>query len=116
MSIFYNNFVRLCSDRGISPTKAGNDIGVTSAAVSGWKSGAVPRDATIAKLAKYFGCDISELKNEKTATFNGDGDEINIEVKRLTGNREELKKLVDRLTDEEVQHYLSDFRKTILGE
>ena len=117
MSVFYNNYIRLCAEKGLSPSKVGNDIGLTSAAVAGWKKGAVPRDTAIKKICEYFNCDVQDLleENKKTATI-GDGSEISIDAQKLAGNREELKKLVDRLTDQEVSDYLESFRKTILGQ
>ena len=54
----------------------------------------------------------SEKKAEKKPVTVSDGYDVNM----LVNNREELKKLVDRLTPEEVAFYLADFRKTILGE
>ena len=123
----------------MKPSPAGEAAGFSRTAVNGWKKGHLPTDSNLQKLSDFFNIPVSEfhecedikardIKNgikaklevivesqKKTAT-NGDGVEISMEAQRLSGNREELKRLVDRLTDQEVAEYLADFRKTILGQ
>lgn len=36
--MFYDKFIRLCSEKGIAPTRAAEDIGLTGGAVSYWKA------------------------------------------------------------------------------
>ena len=86
-----------------------------------------PDKRSLMKLVQYTGLTVEELmsgnfsgiapppENKKTAS-DGDGVEISMEAQKLAGNREELKKLIDRLTDQEVSDYLADMRKTILGQ
>lgn len=52
---FYQRYLSLCIDKGESPTAAAKAIGLSNAAPSGWKKGAVPNDSTIVKLSKHFG-------------------------------------------------------------
>ena len=55
MTTFYKNFIRLCHDRGIKPGPACDGIGVGRAAASKWARGVVPKDATLLKVADFFG-------------------------------------------------------------
>lgn len=52
---FYQRYLSLCIEKGESPTAAAKAIGLSNAAPSGWKKGAVPNDSTIVKLSRYFG-------------------------------------------------------------
>ena len=67
---FYGNYVRLCSERGMSPSAAALAIGLDKSAASRWARGAVPRYQTLIGIAGYFGVTIAELvgatkENEK---------------------------------------------------
>lgn len=56
---FYNKYVRLCKQKGIAPSKAGEEIGVSRSAVSRWAQGTKPTPATMVKIADYFGVPVS---------------------------------------------------------
>lgn len=62
--MFYEIYIGLCAEKNISPTKAAVEIGLSNAAPTGWKQGAVPRDAALQKIAEYFGVSVSYLKGE----------------------------------------------------
>ena len=53
--MFYKRFIELCNSRGVTPSYVGLQVGVSKAAVSGWKNGSSPRDTQIKKIADYFG-------------------------------------------------------------
>lgn len=61
---FYENYLRLCNKAGKSPSAVAIEAKVGKPAVSRWKAGTKPRDATITKLAAYFNVPVSELKCE----------------------------------------------------
>lgn len=63
---FYNNFVRLCNSVGKSPSRVVLDVGATKSAITRWKNGGNPTDATAMKLAEYFGVSVQELMGEGT--------------------------------------------------
>lgn len=54
MTFFYKRFVELCAKNRISPSAAANKIGLSRAAASGWKDGAIPADSTIFRIAELF--------------------------------------------------------------
>ena len=65
MSSFYNNFISQCNIKDVSPSKAAQDVGLSRAAPTGWKNGAMPRDSQIHRLAEYFGCTVQDLTGKK---------------------------------------------------
>lgn len=62
--MFWDNFERLCNERGLTPTAAGISAGVTNAAVSKWKNGTIPRGESLKKVAEYFNVSVSQLLGE----------------------------------------------------
>lgn len=74
---FYDKYVRRCNDIGKSPSAVAIEAGTTKTSVNRWKNGSLPSDATLLKLADYFGCTPEDLRGDdetKTpATENGDG-------------------------------------------
>lgn len=62
--MFYENYLRLCNDRGITPSAAAVDMGLTKAANTKWAAGKTPRDATLKKIADYFEVTIPYLIGE----------------------------------------------------
>lgn len=72
--MFYDKYVALCAQKGITPSAAAKAIGINKAAVSNWKyrkNG--PSDVTMQKIADYFGVPVSELTEEtKKAPTDGE--------------------------------------------
>ena len=61
INMFYENLIKLCNERGTTPTEVCHSIGLAASAGTKWKSGAVPRDTTLKKIADYFGVSVSYL-------------------------------------------------------
>ena len=80
MSIFYENYVKLCNGKGKSPSGVALEIGLSKTAVNGWKQGrSNPTDATAQKVADYFGVTVAELLGEneqKNKPTTGTDDEL----------------------------------------
>lgn len=92
--MFYDRYVQICREHGVSPSRAAIDAGLSKSTVSKWKStqDAKPTGAAIQKLTAYFGITIAELLGEdnhapavagkravtdddiKFALFGGDGE------------------------------------------
>lgn len=90
--MFYKKFIDLCNSRGVSPTAVGAQIGVSKAAVSGWKNGSLPRDPQLKRLADYFGVPVEYFSEETPA-----------EIKESPAPRAEVEdiiKIYDMLTPE----------------
>jgi transcriptional regulator with XRE-family HTH domain len=62
---FYNIYVGLCNEKGITPSRAALEIGLSKVSVSNWKSKRnYPTDANLQKIADYFGVTVEYLKGE----------------------------------------------------
>lgn len=59
--MFKQNFIRLCNEKGVSPTAACAEIGLSNATFSCWTDESVPRKATLMRIADYFGVTTTEL-------------------------------------------------------
>lgn len=59
--MFYENFKRLCSERGTTPTAVAKAMGISTSMTANWKRGGVPRSDTLQKVADYFGVSTSYL-------------------------------------------------------
>ena len=59
--MFKERFTRLCNQKGISPTAACAAIGLSNATYSCWTDTSVPHNATLIKIADYFGVSKSYL-------------------------------------------------------
>jgi len=85
--VFYNNYVDLCNKKGMSPSAAAEAMGFKRSVITRWANGTQPRQATLQKIASFFGCAVEELTKEKEPAsgelVNGDAE--------LTAYLEELK-------------------------
>lgn len=61
MSVFYDNYVRLCALNNLSESGAAKKVGLSNAAANGWKNGKMPSAITQIKLANLFGISTGEL-------------------------------------------------------
>lgn len=65
MTVFYENFINLCAKKGIAPTKAAVEMGLSRGTPSFWKNrGTIPQDTQLSKIADYFGVDCAYLLAE----------------------------------------------------
>lgn len=52
---FYDRFIELCKEKGVSPSGVAKAIGIGTANATYWKKGSIPSAQTLAKLSDYFG-------------------------------------------------------------
>ena len=94
--MFYDKFVQICASRGVSPSRAAIEAGLSKSTVSKWKSApnAEPTGAAIKKLTEYFGISVSELlaeENKKAPTEIGERSVSDDELKfALWGDCEDI--------------------------
>ena len=69
---FYSRYVSLCNQVGKSPSKVALEIGAAKATVNRWKNGSSPTDATVQKIADYFGVTVAYLKGEEEMPQNAE--------------------------------------------
>lgn len=86
--VFYDIFVELCARKGVSPSRAVLDMGLSRAAVTGWAQGKVPRDATLRRIADYFGVSVEELtRDQKEKPVEDDGPNTLEEAREILRQR-----------------------------
>ena len=65
--MFWKIFCNLCSRVGKSPTAVITGLGISRSSVTSWKKGMVPQNATLLKLADYFGVSVDYLLGNEEA-------------------------------------------------
>lgn len=84
--MFYTNFVHLCNTIGKSPSAVAEDMGYQRSVVTRWSKGTEPRQATLQKVADYFGVSTEVLTGEKEKPHTEDDVELDaatIELKSI---------------------------------
>lgn len=74
--MFYDNVNNLCKARKTTITKMSEEIGLSNAAATSWKKGAVPKASTLEKISEYFNVSVDYLltgEDEKKPTDKVDG-------------------------------------------
>ena len=59
--VFYSNFIKLCNNLNRAPSSVVEELGLQRSAVTKWSKGAFPRNATLQKIADYFGVTVEDL-------------------------------------------------------
>lgn len=62
--MFKKNFINFCNARGVAPTTVCVALGLSKTAFSKWDEKSVPRQATLYKIANYFGITVEQLLAE----------------------------------------------------
>lgn len=76
--MFFDVYCELCKEKGVSPTRAALETGISRSTVSQWKNrGSSPKAEQLPKLAAYFGVSVDYLlgneETEKPAAKDGSG-------------------------------------------
>lgn len=104
MTVFYKNYLSLCAKANKTPSAVATAIGLSNAAASGWKKGKEPTDATLQKLADYFGVAVEALteeQNNKPATLEGS---------ELTDAQREVLDYIKDKDEEDLKAFLAAFK------
>lgn len=65
--MFYDLFCILCKQKGVSPTRAALDIGLSKSTPTTWKKkGTTPQAAQLQKIADYFDVTVGYLLGKET--------------------------------------------------
>ncbi len=70
----YDKFCDLCSQKGVSPSKAAMDAGFSKSLISKWKSKQeiVPSSEVLQKIADYFGVSVDYLLGKEKQPTDGE--------------------------------------------
>lgn len=64
--MFWENFIKLCAEKGKTPTSVVLDLGYSKGTVTHWKNGHVPQVLALHKIADYFGVTVEYLLGKET--------------------------------------------------
>ena len=88
--MFYDSYIIWCEKKGVSPTKAALDIGLSCAApTKRKKSGSTPSGDTMNRLANYFGITVDELLGKEKQPTEGelsDEEKVMLDLFRQAGD------------------------------
>ena len=59
--MFKQNFINFCNKKGESPSFVCRQVGIAPATFSCWNENSIPRQATLQRIADYFGITPEEL-------------------------------------------------------
>ena len=111
-SPFYQSFLSLCSQKGVNPSVAARDAGISSGAPTAWKKGAIPKPAQREKLCNYFGVTDEVLlgygREKNMSAIHTDSGQVRLEntYLRLAQGAQEL-----GMDDEDVDAILAIYAK-----
>ena len=121
--MFYDEFIRLCNEKGETPSAVTRSIGVDKSAATRWSKGAVPRGTTMLKLAEHFGVTVAELmgyseQGERPAVdkvaSSAEGLEAALEALRNQPGRRALLSATRNMTEAQVLRF-ADWLADITG-
>ena len=85
---FYEKYLMLCDKNKKTPSGAALEMGLSKTTVNRWKNGGGITDATILKVASYFGIPKEELtgeeQKEKPSTGKRSGLDADVKAKAYT--------------------------------
>ena len=97
--MFFDNFVRLCEQKGVKPSRALTEAGVPKSAYSYWRTeassgnDAKPTNQNAVKLAQYFNVTVEELTgNQKENPPQQPQSEVDAAVERIRRKLESMPK------------------------
>lgn len=62
ISLFWENFYKMCMARGTKPNPVAKEIGISSGILTKWKvTGALPSGENLVKIADYLDCSVDYL-------------------------------------------------------
>nr|DAZ77146.1 MAG TPA: helix-turn-helix domain protein [Caudoviricetes sp.] len=97
--LFYFRYVDLCNKINKSPSAVAEELGFKRSSVTRWANNSVPRQATLQKIADYFGVTVEYLKGEETKKDPGQKTEAEIDGELLeiwnTGDEDEHRALLE---------------------
>lgn len=70
---FYEKYLCLCNSINKSPSAVALELKIGKPSVTRWKNGATPRDATVLKIADYFGITVEALMGDKLPVLPPEG-------------------------------------------
>lgn len=83
--MFWQRFYDLCVGIGLKPNPIGKKLGISSGAISAWKTGTIPDREVLVKIADFFDCSIDYLlgRTDNPASHKGG---VSVSANNVSGN------------------------------
>ena len=107
--MFYDVFLELCKEKGISPSAAAEACGISRSTISTWKTkGYAPRIDKLNQIADYFGVTTDYLLGQSDAQTSPANDEMAEMLEDIRRNPElrTLFSISKNATPDEVRQYI----------
>ena len=96
---FYDKFCEACNANSLKPTRVVKELGLSSANMSNWKNGRLPKTEILNKIAKHLNVTTDFLLDKSDSATNVSSEHINIiKIAGRDGSYEERV-----LTDEQLE-------------
>ena len=66
--MFWDNYCTLCAEKFLKPNTVAKELGISSAAVTKWKNGAMPCGEILVAIADFFECSVDYLLGRQEST------------------------------------------------
>lgn len=99
---FYEKYLMLCDKNKKTPSGAALEMGLSKTTVNRWKNGGGITDATILKVATYFGVTVKELTGEEPEQKEKPNALDGIELEKLSPARRALLEALEGMDDENI--------------
>lgn len=100
---FKENFIRLCNNSGKSPSSVCHAVGISAAAFAQWTEKTIPRQATLIKIADYFGVTpeslLAENEQKKDPAQMSREEKISYIMQKYSQMPEEDRKALEQFAD-----------------
>ncbi len=104
--MFYDLYCELCKAKGVTPTRAATEMGLSKSTPTAWKKkGITPQAAQLQKIADYFHVSVDYLCGNKEKPLDSEDQELN-EYLEMLRTRPEMKmmfQLAKGATKEDVE-------------
>ena len=94
--MFYEKFVQLCNEKGVSKQKACTDAGLSSTAWIRWSKGSIPGSISMHRICKYFGVAVESMSDDNAEIIYLDDSTA---TRQEVFDRPEMKILFDAAKD-----------------
>ena len=98
--MFYDKYIVLCNKKGVSPSGAALEIGISKPSVNRWKNGGGATDATIKRVADYFGVDVDYFTKDEEKPSVQEDEGLN-EVQKAAWD------YIQTLSDEQLKRFIA---------
>lgn len=115
--MFYDNFIRICEQKGVSPTAVIRRAGASTGNLDRWRSGVTPKAPMLKRLSEALEVPVSELTGEITPEKPGERSELTEYLDQLR-ERPEMRMLFSVAKDaskedvEAVARFIESLRKS----